>query len=111
MKQMVCIQFLVPMYTMVNSIIEPVDYNAYREELLTCIHNSGIVDLQSVVETKRIRDMEFEEEFLVLKCSPDIVHGLINQYMQLISSYHNVFRHNFYVYNMDGINYTFFPYL
>lgn len=105
-KQLLSVQFYVPR---VNNKMEKIEYSAYREELLAMLRLQGVSDVKSFIETKQIDDIFFEEEVLKLKCNARVVQGLVDEYKRLVTKYHAVFKHNFYVYRIGDTSHTFGP--
>ncbi|MBO5178112.1 MAG: hypothetical protein J6C07_11695 [Lachnospiraceae bacterium] len=105
-KQLISVQFYVPR---VNNKMEKIEYSAYREELLAMLKSQGVSDVKSFIETKQIDDICFEEELLNLKCNALVVQGLVDEYKRLVTKYHAVFKHNFYVYRIGDTSHTFCP--
>ena len=51
-----------------------------------------------------VNDYEFDEKILIVGCVSKSY--VIKKFTDLLVKYHSVFRHNFYVYEEDGLSHT-----
>lgn len=100
------LELVVPLYTVTPDALVSLEHLSYRQELLSILNRFGVLT-ESYLDEKIVDNYKFDEEIIRVYAPPSLVDSIISSYIELVAKFHSEFRHNFYVYGLNGFNHSF----
>ena len=98
------LKFHIPMYRFDGKDLVSVDYRGFEQEFTDFLKSIGVSSIYTQLIKEVVNDYEFDEKILIVGCVS--TSYVIKKFTDLLVKYHGVFRHNFYIYEEDGLSHT-----
>lgn len=97
----------IPLHKITSDGLVSLEHLGFKSELLGILKHYR-VSYGCRLEAKCVDSYEFNEEILTVYIPANLVDSIVNDYKELVGKYHKEFQHNFYIYDINGFNNTFF---